>query len=162
MKLCGSRSYLEPCTKEGDILQNKKRYLRQAYKLNEQIREKQDRLAELKEMSCSVGAIDYSKDKVQGGSGTNAPFENQVIQVVDLEKEIEQDILKLIHLQSEIMTAIDAVPDVNCALLLDKRYVLRKPWKQIADEMHYSMTHIKRIHRKALELFVIPNNDGLL
>lgn len=135
---------------------NTKTYLRQGYKLNERIKDKQERLARFKELSVSIGAIDYSKDRVQGGSGTNAPFENQVIQAVDLEAEIEQDIKELCRLQVEINNAIDAVEDVNCALVLSKRYLLLKDWDKIAYEMNYSKKHIHRLHKKGLELIKIP------
>ena len=135
---------------------NTKHYLRQGYKLNERIRDKQERLARFKELAVSIGAIDYSKDRVQGGSGSNAPFENQVVKIVDLEAEIEQDILELCKLQVEISNAIDDVEDVNCSLVLSKRYLLMKTWENIAEEMNYSVMQIHRLHAKGLELIKIP------
>ena len=135
---------------------NAKYFLRQGYRLNERIKDKQERLARFKELSVSISAIDYSKDRVQGGSGTAAPYENQVIKAVDLEAEIEQDILELCRLQIEISNAIDDVEDVNCSLVLSKRYLLLKDWDKIAEEMNYSKKHIHRLHKKGLELIKIP------
>lgn len=135
---------------------NTKNFLRQGYRLNMRIQDKQERLASLKEKVGNIGAIDYSKDRVQGGSGTNAPFENQVIEIVDYEEEINRDIRELCKLQIAIGKAIDAVEDVNCSLVLSKRYILMKDWEQIAEEMNYSKKHIHRLHKKGLELIVIP------
>ena len=135
---------------------NTKQYLRQGYRLNMRIQDKQERLAQFKELATSIGAMDYSKDRVQGGSGTNAPYENQVIKVVDLEAEIAEDIKKLCELQIEISNTIDAVEDVNCSLVLSKRYLLMKDWDKIAEEMAYSKKHIHRLHKKGLEMIKIP------
>ena len=120
------------------------------------IQDKQERLAQFKELATSIGAMDYSKDRVQGGNGTDAPFESQVIKAVDLEAEIAEDIKKLCELQIEISNTIDAVEDVNCSLVLSKRYLLMKDWDKIAEEMSYSKKHIHRLHKKGLEMIKIP------
>ncbi len=135
---------------------NAKYYLRQGYRLNERIKDKQERLARFKELSVNIGAIDYSKDRVQGGMNSSAPFENQVEKIIDLEAEIEQDIKELCKLQIEISNAIDAVEDVNCSLVLSKRYLLMKSWDKIAEEMCCSKRNIHRWHNKGLKMIVIP------
>ncbi len=136
---------------------NAKHYLRQGYRLNERIKDKQERLEKYKELAVSVSAIDYSKDRVQGGMNSSSPYENKVIKIVDLEAEIERDIKNLCKLQIEISNAIDAVEDVNCSLILSKRYLLMKTWEQIAEDMNYSVVQIHRLHKKALQLIKIPD-----
>lgn len=139
---------------------NSKQYLRQGYKLNMRIEDKKERLASFKALAVNIGAVEYSKDRVQGGNSTNAPYENQVMKIVDLEAEIIADIKKLCELQVEISNAVKAVEekDVDCYLVLSKRYLLMKSWGQIADEMGYSKEHIHRFHRKALRLIEIPES----
>lgn len=139
-----------------------KEYLKQAYWKNEEIKDKQAILEDLKKSSVGMGAIDYSKDRVQGGSGNNAPFENTVIKAVDLEREIEQDILELIQLKQEIINTIKAVPDETCSVLLMKRYALGKSLKWIAKEMHYSYSYTKKLHQKALRMVVVPENRMMI
>ena len=136
-----------------------KEYLNQSYRLNEKIKDKQERLANLKELSTCIGAIDYSKDKVQTSPQSDASFANQVIQINQLEEELNQDLIMMCKLQREINQAIDAVDDVNCSLVLSKRYLLMKTWEQIAEEMDYSVVQIHRIHKKALEIFEVPKHD---
>ena len=131
-------------------------YLSQAYKLNEQIKDKQERIEYLNELMKSLGAIDYSKDKVQTSQQSDAAFVNQIAKIDELKGEIEQDLIRLCDLQFEISHAIDAVEDVTCKLFLSKRYMLMKTMEEIADEMGYSTTHVYRIQEKALEIFKVP------
>lgn len=133
-----------------------KEYLKQAYKLNYIIRDKEERIADLKELSTSTGAIDYAKDRVQTSPNADAPFTNQVMQIVELEQELEADRIRLLNLKVEINKAIESVPDVDQSLVLSKRYVLMKTWEQISEELSYSLTQLHRIHLQALESFVVP------
>ena len=137
---------------------NAKQYLRQAYKLNERIKDKEDRIADLRLSASSVGSIDYSKEKVQSSPSGDAPFVKQTIMIIELEKKLQQDVNKLKRLKVEINQAIDEVEDINCSLLLSKRYIFMRTWEQIAEEMNYSVMQIHRIHKKALSIFKIPNN----
>lgn len=56
----------------------------------------------------------------------------------------------LIRLKSEIADMIHEVDDVNCELLLEKRYITGKSGEEIADEMQYSISGVFRIHGEAL------------
>lgn len=135
---------------------NAKKYLNQAYKLNERIKDKEERIADLKEFMTSIGATDYSKDRVQTSPQSDATYTRQVAKVIELEDKLKDDILKLHQLKIEISQAIDDVDDVNCSLVLSKRYILMKTWEQIAEEMTYSVSQVQRIHEKALIIFKVP------
>lgn len=137
---------------------NARQYLKQAYRLNERIKDKEERIADLKEAAISVSAIDYSKDKIQNTTQGDALYVNQIAQIIELEKKLNDDLQKLKRLKVEISQAIDAVDDVNCSLVLSKRYILMKSWEQIAEEMTYSVSQILRIHEKALIIFKVPKN----
>lgn len=135
-----------------------KQYLKQAYKLNYIIKDKEERIADLKELSTSTGAIDYAKDRVQSSPSADAPYTKQVMQIVELEQELEADVQRLRELKVEINKAIEAVEDVDQSLVLSKRYVLMHTWEQIAKELNYSERQIHRIHSDALENFVVPES----
>ena len=137
---------------------NSKQYLRQAYKLNELIKDKKERLAYLQDMQGSISAIDYSKDKVQTSQSGDAGFTIQVSTKMLLEAELEADIKRFEELYVEISHAIDDVEDTNCRLVLSKRYLLMKTWEQIADDIGYSLTQLHRIHKIALENFIVPQS----
>ena len=131
-------------------------YLSQAYKLNEQIKDKQERIASLNELRDCIGSIDYSKDKVQTSQQADALFARQILKLLELEEELKQSLIRLCELKVEIGHAVDAVENVNHRLVLSKKYILMKTMEQIAEDMGYSVQHIYRIHEKALENFIIP------
>jgi DNA-directed RNA polymerase specialized sigma subunit len=106
----------------------------------------------------SIGATDYSKDRVQTSQNNEASFANIIANLDETEQQLNDDVLKLCILQREISQAIDAVDDVDCSLVLSKRYLLMKDWEQIADEMGYGIRQIFRIHKKALNIFEVPEN----
>ncbi len=136
---------------------NAKQYLKQAYKLNDRIKDKEERIADLKETASSLGSIDYSKDIVQTSPSGDAPFVHKIMMIIELEEKLQADVIRLRDLKIEINHAIDEMTDVNCSLLLSKRYVLMRTWEQIAEEMNYSVMQIHRIHERALQVFVVPS-----
>lgn len=136
-----------------------KEYLNQANKLNERIRDKQERLASLQELAYSIGAVDYSKDRVQGGSLPDAPYANTLVNAIAYEEELKKDLIRLQSLRIEIGQAIDTVSNTNHYLVLSKKYVFGKSWKQIAREMNYSISHCKALCKEAERNFQVPNQN---
>lgn len=134
----------------------KELYLKQAYRLNDKIKDIEERLSDLRALLFGINSLDYSKIRVQGGNNQDAPFTDKVIKAIDYEIELKDKKARLELLKVEISQAIDAVEDVNCSLVLSKKYVLMKTWEQIAEDMNYSVSQVQRIHKKALEIFVIP------
>ena len=54
--------------------------------------------------------------------------------------------------REKIGSVIENVADDDCRLLLVKRYLHGETWEKIAEEMHFSTTHIFRLRQKALIL----------
>lgn len=135
-----------------------KKFLKQAYKLNERIKDKEDRLNDLKAMYTLISAIDYSKDMVQTSKSPDAGFVKKTNQIVDLEKELENNIRNLKMLKIRLNSAIENIQNVDCSLVLSKRYILMKSWEQIAEEMDYSVSQVRRIHDKGIEMIIIPES----
>lgn len=135
---------------------NNREYLEQTYNINRRIKDKKERIEHLKGLAMSIGATDYAKDRVQTSPNNEASFVKIIANIESLEEELKNDVIELLRLQSDISHAIDDVKDVNCSLVLSKRYLLMKKWEQIADDMGYSVVQIHRIHNKALEIFKIP------
>ena len=102
-------------------------------------------------MSESIGAIDYSKDKIKLSPTNDAAFTNQIMQIIKFEEELEQDKKRMKDLFIEISRTIDKLDNVNEMLVLSKRYLLMKSWEEIADEMNYSLSQIFRMHKEALK-----------
>jgi len=129
---------------------NAKEYLNQAYKLNNRINSKLEQLEVLKSLSMKVTSC-FSDVKVIHESNEKSQMEKNLVKIIDLSVEINDEINELIRLKSEIAETIREVDDVNCELLLVKRYISGKSWEEIAEEMQYSISGIFRIHGEALK-----------
>lgn len=91
-------------------------------------------------------------DKVQ----TSGPKDNMtaiVDKIVDFEADIDRHIDKLVDLKRETTDLIKKIPDQNQQALLIGRYVCRKTWEPLADDLHCSVRSLFRLHGKALLAF---------
>lgn len=79
------------------------------------------------------------------------PMADRVARIVDLEKEIDAKVDKLIDLRMEIVTKIHSLDSHLQIQVLYKRYVEYKRWDTIMSEMHYSYPHLMEVHRAALK-----------
>lgn len=80
-----------------------------------------------------------------------------VVKIIDLQHEINSDIDELVDLKRDIMRRVNAIPNTEYRLLLEKRYLCFMPWEKIAVDMGYSIQHIYRLHDWALQQFPVPN-----
>jgi len=78
-------------------------------------------------------------------------MENTVVKIVDLEKEINEDIDRLVDVKAEIMETISQVDDPICQLLLEMRYISGKAWEEVARELNYNDRSVFKIHGRALK-----------
>jgi len=133
-----------------------KQYLRQAYRLNELINSHIREVEQLRLLSTSVPSTDFSKERVQGGKLPGDRISNIITKIVDLEKQINDEIDNLIDLKKEIHDAIDAVQNPDQQLVLRCRYIEFLTWEKTAECLNYSIKQIHRIHSAALQAIVIP------
>lgn len=134
----------------------KKQYLRQGYKIRQEIKIQRDILIELENNLDNVKSFDYSKEKLQGG-----PIQDDTVMIEKINRILEvQEIIKekeaeLKRLQANLYLEINRLTNTNEKILLQARYILNETWEQIAERLGYSVMHIHRIHRAALENFKI-------
>ena len=124
-----------------------KEYLSRYRTLNDSINAKLAQVEELRRKAQTVG----------GGNGTGAHSTQPHSRVaditdrlVDLEREINEEIDRSVDLQREIRAAIAAVPEERLRTLLELRYINCMTFEQIAVSMHYSYKQVCRLHGKAL------------
>ena len=134
----------------------KKQYLRQGYKIRQEIKIQNDNLIELENNLDNVKSFDYSKDKLQGG-----PVQDDTIMIEKINRIIEvQEIIKkrdfeLKTFQANLYIEINRLSNTNEKILLQARYILNETWEQIAERLGYSVRQIHRVHSSALENFKI-------
>lgn len=132
----------------------KKQYLRQGYKLKQEIENLERSLKELETNLDDVKGIQYSKDKVEGGL---LPDDTNIIEKIDkimeVEKLIKDKLLELKTFQANLILEILKLNNTDEKNLLQARYIMNLTWEEISKELDYSISHIHRIHKKALENF---------
>lgn len=86
-----------------------------------------------------------------GGGGAADRRAELVARIVDAQRELEARIGEIAAAEREAMELIDRLDDERMRTLLTLRYVDNLTWRQIADRMHYNLTHVQRLHLRALE-----------
>lgn len=138
---------------------NAKQYLRQVRRLDNIVNAKLQQVEMLRAMTTRMTA-NLTTDKVQE---SNIPdkISTLICKIVDLEKEIINDVDKLIDLKAEIMRKIDSIQNDNYRLLLTLRYLNFKSWEQIAVEMGFTFQWVHELHKRALIEFEKVQNNAL-
>ena len=95
--------------------------------------------------------VDFTKEKVSGGSGTTSPMEDATVKLIDLGHEINEYIDRLVDLKREILDTISQVGDVSDQLPLEMRYINGKGWYDISKYMGYDKRWVMRLHGIALK-----------
>ena len=71
-------------------------------------------------------------------------------------REFEEEIKRA----NEIRKSIKNVKNLSYRKILFKRYIDRVPFDKIAEEMERSFSYVMKLHKKALEEFKLPKEEG--
>ena len=134
-----------------------KKYLSQAYRLDQRIDSKIEQVASLNDLATKCTSTMTGMPR--NPSGSTSTMADTVCKIIDLQAEINRDIDALVELKREIIGAIKAVENPEYQTLLEKRYLCFLHWEQIAVDMNYSMQHVHRMHSTALKEIVVPEKD---
>ena len=136
-----------------------KDYLSQAYRIDQRINSKLSQVMRLREAATSC--TETLSDMPRPDSPSRQQMADTICKIVDLEREINEDIDRLVDLKAEARRAINAVSDPDQQLILELRYLCYKPWNEIMTELGYSEPTIYRLHGEALKKICVPvKNDS--
>ena len=96
------------------------------------------------------------QDVVSSGGFQQDKMSNAIAKIVDLDKELNDKIDRLVDHKREADMLMEEVSKRNLLhyKILVKRYIEDKTWAQIASEMGYSDTEgAKKLHGRALQTF---------
>ncbi len=125
-----------------------KEYLSQAYRIDQRINSKLEQIQSLRRLLTKVNS---TLDDMPGNPNRDRSLvEEYLVKIVDLEREIDSEIDRLVTIKADIIHAIGAVDDMECRMLLEERYLNFMSWDDIAYDMSYSVRHVHRIHSRAL------------
>ena len=131
-----------------------KKYLSQAFGLNQRIESKIDQIAVLNDLATKA-TVTYS-DMPKSPNRDGSRMEDAIIKIIDLEAEINQDMMKLVELKKDIIRRIKAVDGAELQTILELRYLSYMRWEEIAIELGYGIDNVYYLHRKALDNIQIP------
>lgn len=131
---------------------NSKEYLSRYRHLDAAINVKLEQCAELRRKAQTVSGN-------SGGTHSTSPYDRigeTTAKIVDLEREINGEIDRLISIQREVLSAISTVQEQRLRTLLELRYINRLTFEEIAVKMNYSYKQVCRLHGQALAQVTCP------
>ena len=127
-----------------------KEYLRKVKLCDTHINNKLAELERLKAMVQKITAT-WRDDVISGGSRSQDKLGDAVARIIDLQRELNNDIDNYVDMKQEIRGIVDKIEDANQVDVIYKRYFLYESFEQIACEMHMTFRNVLYIHGKALE-----------
>ena len=128
-----------------------KDYLNQVGRLNRMINNKLIEIAQLKELACSISAI-QTGERVQTTPNYDK-IGTAYAKIDEMERKLDKLIDTYVDKKNHIISQIDGVEDEMLYNILFARYIERKTFEKIATELEYSWRQIIRLHGKALKQF---------
>ena len=132
---------------------NAKQFLSQAAYLDETINTKLKQITALHSLATNGTSV---LSLASGHTDEKRRMEQIIIKIVTLEKDIDDTVDKLVKLKSDINFAILMIDDPESRLILEKRYLSREKWEDIAAEMCTSIQNVYKLHSRALKKLEIP------
>lgn len=124
-----------------------KQYLNQISRLERQIKNKLDEIAQLRTMANGITALNDG-DRVQT-SGDKDKIGAIISRIVDMEREVDV----MIDKRCKIVEQIESLENADYYDVLANIYILKKELKVIAIERGISYGHLKKVHGLALKEF---------
>lgn len=88
-----------------------------------------------------------------GGGKDPDAIGRTIAKIDELERRIDAYVDELVARRQEAFDRIRLLPDLAEQDVLIARYIQLKPWRQIAQEMHYEERQVYRLHGNALKSF---------
>lgn len=128
-----------------------KSYLNQISLLDRKINNKLSELSQLKDLACSLSAVE-NKERVKSSPDFDL-IGKKYAKIDELERTINNLVDEFVDKKAKIISQIDGIEQECYYQVLFARYIEKKTFEKIADEMNYSFRNITRIHGKALREF---------
>ncbi|WP_302155084.1 hypothetical protein [Phascolarctobacterium faecium] len=125
-----------------------KQRLKSAWVWQKQLEADLQMLQDLKDLAEQITPV-YSL--APGGGGDDDKIGGAVAKLVDLDKDIQNDIKMLTEALAATRTLIKMLDDEKLQLILFKRYLNYQRWEVIAADLGYSWRGIHKLHSKALQ-----------
>ena len=128
-----------------------KEYLCQISRLDRMINNKLSEISQLRELAMSVSAV-KNEERVQ----TTPNFDKigtVYCKIEAMEEKLDKLIDEFVDKKNLIISQIDKIENETYYEILFERYIEKKTFEKIADEMTYSWRQVIRLHGRALQEF---------
>ena len=128
-----------------------KQYLQQISRLDRMINNKLSEISQLIELAMSVYAV-KNEERVQ----TTPNFDKigtAYCKIEEMEEKLDKLIDEYVDKKNLIISQIDGIENETYYEILFARYIEKKTFENIADEMTYSFRNVTRLHGRALQEF---------
>ena len=125
-----------------------KEYFSQTLTLNKRIKSKLDHLAVIRELVSK--ATSTMSDMPPCESRDVHQMEEAICRMVDLEKEVDADVERLVNLRLEQVRIISEIEKPLYQLILEQRYLCCHSWDYISEELEYDQRYLLRLNNEAL------------
>lgn len=128
-----------------------KEYLCQISRLDRMINNKLSEISQLRELAMSVSAV-KNEERVQ----TTPNFDKigtAYCKIEEMEEKLDKLIDEFVDKKNLIISQIDKIENETYYEILFARYIEKKTFEKIADEMTYSWRQVIRLHGRALQEF---------
>lgn len=136
-----------------------KEYLRQLWRLDREVEIKYQVLEQTR-AGIGIRALPDPNQHVGSSGETSDPVSSTVMQIMKMEKYLDQRIDKYINLKATIIEQIENIKGRSelerqtYRNILTCRYVLyMKDWEKIGESVGYSRSQVIHLHGKALQVF---------
>ena len=128
-----------------------KQYLQQISRLDRMINNKLAEISQLRELAMSVSAV-KNEERVQTTPNYDK-IGTAYCKIEEMEEKLDKLIDEFVDKRNLIISQIDKIENETYYEILFSRYIEKKTFEKIADEMTYSWRQVIRLHGRALQEF---------
>lgn len=125
-----------------------KEFFQRNYYLEQRVNSRLRRLSDLRQLAGRVTSS-LGREPVSGSADVHK-LDGTIAKIVDMEREINEDIDRLVDAKREAMAVIRQVEHPDQQLVLELRYLDFKSWPAIVEEMGLSPRWVQTLHERAL------------
>lgn len=129
-----------------------KEYLEQVKDKEIQVKNVQKKLERLREISVSIGAVQYDTTKVQT-THTVDKIGDLYAKIDEQQQLLNDMIFDFVEFKMQLVEEIYQLNDDRYIEVLCRRYIYLHSWKKIIDDLNYNGRYVFHIHGAALNEF---------
>lgn len=130
-----------------------KEFLRDVRRMELTVQSKLEQLDKIRRDMTTIKAVDYSKQKLDGGDPAGAHYESLAARLIDEEARINEVIDSLSDLREQATRIIDRMEDRTEAAVLTYYYIGGCTWEETAEKAYVALRSVYYIHGRALYHF---------